>query len=314
VSFPEGTVLDGEVQARSFKETIHTCKRGQKAPNSEWVVFVVFDITFHAGKDLMGLSYADRRKVLEGLFSKEDITDKIFPQKYSDKRLFLAKDFENTLEVYNKIREAGFEGIVLREESAIYGTGVLKHKPQPTVDAVVIGFKGGENGYDAYDGKPMSKDEIEAKLSLSRKGEDVEMKGLISLSQDCPDGMVGALVTAQWKEDSEESEPKDEVLAERIIEGKFMKLKYVAGASGFSLADRKRYTEKMWAKRKELVWNNRMKTWYLPESEWFCVEMQVQELSDKGHWRFPQILRDREDKLIEDCIYSHQKLICESEN
>ena len=304
-NIPVGTILDGEVIGTSFKETVSFCKRGTAQEGSDIISFIAFDIVQLGDEDLKELSFKDRFEKLSSLCLPIAVSPT--PQTLSEDRLFEAftdnscdkLDYENYL-------KSGFEGIILRDVAAKYGKGVLKLKPKPNVDSVVFGFKAGEKGYGAYLGDPISKEEIETLLTSQRKGGENTPDGLISLKQDCPTGMIGALITAQWKSEEDPIEEKDLIVDEKEIDGKKMKLIYVAGASGFDLNYRTEVTKKFWNLKDSLVFNNKLKCWILPKDQFYVVEMQVQELSEYGHYRFPQILRDRQDKNSEDCIYADQ--------
>ncbi len=106
--------------------------------------FYAFDLLFQNHKNLKGLSYLDRRSILSDILKTND---RIRISDYID---------EKGIEILNRSKELGLEGIVAKHKSSIYREGVrssdwLKIKNTKTQDCVVIGYtKGLGNRIDFF--------------------------------------------------------------------------------------------------------------------------------------------------------------------
>lgn len=142
-----GTVLDGEVVAGSFSETISLVNslgsRGVHARTPHR--YMVFDI-LRDGKDwCTGDEYRVRRLRLDRLFElypHEGAIAQLTPQ-------FDSEDFEETLAT---IWEAGGEGMIIKNLDGRYEQGKrsrswIKVKAVQTADGVITGFTPGEGKY-----------------------------------------------------------------------------------------------------------------------------------------------------------------------
>lgn len=148
-------ILDGEavgVDPRSgafipFQQTIQRKRKyGVKEKVKEIPVkYFVFDILHKDGHDLLGLPFAERRKVLEGTIKKGIKGLKrvkgieITPQ----------KSFTDPTGLKGFLKQevgAGAEGLVVKDPRAVYEAGArgfswIKYKPEKdTIDAVVLGY------------------------------------------------------------------------------------------------------------------------------------------------------------------------------
>jgi DNA ligase 1 len=140
---PEGTWLDGEAVALTIEngtvthdwgtvQSVLGSSTGKAAAMSDKITYMAFDLIAHGGIDARSLPYFKRRALLEKVFAKatfgvsEDSVEALLAQ--------------------------GFEGMMIKDTQARYasgqrGAGWTKIKPQDNLDAVVMGFKPGENGF-----------------------------------------------------------------------------------------------------------------------------------------------------------------------
>jgi DNA ligase-1 len=149
---PAGTWLDGEAVAMTVKDGTVTHEWGtvqsvlgssteKAAAQSDKITYMAFDLIAHGGIDARSLPYAKRRDLLERVFEKASMN-----------RLQLVPQVEVTDNSLQALLAQGFEGMVIKDTAARYasgkrGAGWVKVKPQDNLDAVVMGFKPGENGF-----------------------------------------------------------------------------------------------------------------------------------------------------------------------
>lgn len=149
---PSGTWLDGEAVALTIEDGKVTHDWGtvqsilgsstpKAAALSERITFVAFDLIAHAGIDARSLPYDKRRKLLVELFDRTELD-----------RAMLVPQVEPTDESLDALLAQGFEGMMVKDRTASYasgkrGHGWIKVKPQDTLDAVVMGFRPGQNGF-----------------------------------------------------------------------------------------------------------------------------------------------------------------------
>jgi ATP-dependent DNA ligase len=107
---------------------------------SDRITFMAFDLLSHGGIDARRLPYAKRRSLLERAVSTGLSRIQIVPQvTVSDDSLAA-------------LLTQGFEGMMVKDVTAPYasgkrGKGWMKVKPQMELDAVVMGFTPGANGF-----------------------------------------------------------------------------------------------------------------------------------------------------------------------
>jgi DNA ligase-1 len=155
---PKKCVLDGELFAgrNNWNQVACTIKR-KKVDEERWktLAFTVFDIL---GDDLVSKPFEHRYQVLKHVIEQ---CNRKWPKiclKYSylpvKSPLVLVEQFKVTSmqRAYNKYKkwlELGGEGAVLRAPEGKYehrrSTGMLKWKPVPTDEAVVVGYNEGIN-------------------------------------------------------------------------------------------------------------------------------------------------------------------------
>lgn len=149
---PAGTWLDGEAVALTVKDGKVTHEWGtvqsvlgsstaKAAALSDKITFMAFDLIAHGGIDARSLPYHKRRDLLERVFAKANLT-----------RLQLVPQVEVSDASLQALLSQGFEGMMVKDTLARYasgqrGAGWVKIKPQDNLDAIVTGFKPGENGF-----------------------------------------------------------------------------------------------------------------------------------------------------------------------
>lgn len=152
-NFPAGTWLDGEAVAIrltddgkvinewSIAQSVMTKVGGHAA--ADRVSYVVFDLLAHRNIDARQLPLAKRRGLLEAIFADFD----------GDHSVTLVPTHGSALHTHEAFLTMGYEGTIIKRANAPYasnkreGAGWTKVKPQTTIEAVVTGFKPGENGF-----------------------------------------------------------------------------------------------------------------------------------------------------------------------
>lgn len=156
---PPGSIVDGEVVAITTDENgrvIH--KRGavasilgsstaKAALRSSELTLVVFDLLQHDGIDARPLDFARRRKLLEMIFDAADFGNSVL----------LCPQLEVSEENYDNLLAAGYEGGVVKWLDAPYrsgrrGGGQFKVKASHRDEAIVVGYKDGENSFEGLIG------------------------------------------------------------------------------------------------------------------------------------------------------------------
>ena len=149
-NFPADTWLDGEAVAIRIEndkvvnewataQSVMTKIGGHAA--ADRISFLVFDLIAHGGLDARPLSFAKRRELLDRAFDGKLLSS-----------VALVPQTEATDENAAAFVEQGFEGAMVKSLTAPYasnkrGKGWHKIKPQSTCEAVVIGYKEGQNGF-----------------------------------------------------------------------------------------------------------------------------------------------------------------------
>lgn len=149
---PAGTWLDGEAVAMTIEDGRVTHEWGtvqsvlgssteKAAAQSDKITYMAFDLIAHGGIDARSLPYEKRRDLLARIFGKGRMT-----------RLQMVPQVEVSDASLQALLAQGFEGMVIKDTASRYnsgrrGAGWIKVKPQDNLDAVVMGFKPGENGF-----------------------------------------------------------------------------------------------------------------------------------------------------------------------
>lgn len=148
---PPGTWLDGEAVALSVTDgkithdwatvqSVLGSSTSRAAALSDKITFMAFDLLAHGGIDARRLPYAKRRSLLERAVGSGLSRIQIVPQvTVSDESLAA-------------LLSQGFEGLMAKDVTAPYssgkrGHGWIKVKPQDNLDAVVMDFTPGANGF-----------------------------------------------------------------------------------------------------------------------------------------------------------------------
>lgn len=150
--FPAGSWIDGEAVAIRIEDglVINDWGQAQSALSSgagkaqaaaDAITFMAFDLIAYDGMDIRSLPFAKRRSALERIFDGEDT-----------ERVQLNAQVEPTDANHDALIAQGFEGSMLKSLSAPYGSGKrgagwFKLKATATIDAVVMGYKEGKDGF-----------------------------------------------------------------------------------------------------------------------------------------------------------------------
>ena len=105
---------------------------------------IVFDILHLDGKDLINLPLVERKKILKEVVNET-------------KNFLISETFEEGIELFEKVKEMGLEGIMAKKKASIYEIGKrsknwLKIKATKTMDAIICGFTKGEGKREKYFG------------------------------------------------------------------------------------------------------------------------------------------------------------------
>jgi DNA ligase 1 len=140
----EDFILDGEVMAFQNDKPLHfqeLQKRIHKKNLTEQImaetplVYVVFDITYFNGESLIKRSIKERKEILSNISFKEPIVNSIYK---------LVNSEEDIIAMFEKSRDIGHEGLVLKDPDSHYHPGkrgrywVKFKKELDTIDAVIV--------------------------------------------------------------------------------------------------------------------------------------------------------------------------------
>jgi DNA ligase 1 len=144
LSHIEDFILDGEVIAFQNGKPLHfqeLQKRIHKKNVTEQImaetplVYVVFDIMYFNGESLIKKSIKERKELLSNISFKERIINSIYK---------LVNSEEDIIAMFEKSRDIGHEGLVLKDPDSDYHPGkrgrywVKLKKELDTIDAVIV--------------------------------------------------------------------------------------------------------------------------------------------------------------------------------
>ena len=158
VKCQESVVLDGEVVVLDKKNGVPSFQSHQRRMNVDYVkeienlskeipaTYYFFDILYLDGTDLQGLPFLERRRILSDIVLENNARIRISH--------FIE---EHGLEVFDKTKSMGLEGLVAKNKSSPYKQGIrsrdwLKIKHIKTQDCIVIGYTRGEGNREYYFG------------------------------------------------------------------------------------------------------------------------------------------------------------------
>lgn len=170
----DGTVLDGELifgnGANDASGLIGSKKVRAKRLQAEKGIpeFHVFDIIFKAGKDTRELPLKKREQLYK------EVLDQIAPSwMYDTKRIKDSVD-EAT---FDRICNQGYEGVVFKQPTAVYGKKWYKLKARETVDGYVVDVTEGKSGGSPVNDVKPKPDGTASTLTVAvcKNGEDFEV-------------------------------------------------------------------------------------------------------------------------------------------
>jgi ATP-dependent DNA ligase len=154
--FPAGTWLDAEAVAIRVEgakvyndwgvaQSVLSSGRSGAAQRSK-VTLMVFDLLAHGGIDARSLTFERRRYLLDKIFAEGGWS-----------RVALTAQLEATEANHDLLVAQGFEGSMVKRLDATYASGARgwqqrKLKATATIDAVVMGFQAGRNGFSGMVG------------------------------------------------------------------------------------------------------------------------------------------------------------------
>jgi len=140
----EDFILDGEVMAfqngkplhfQELQKRIHKKNLTERIMAETPLVYVVFDIMYLNGKSLIKKSIKERKQILSNMSFKEPIVSSIYK---------LVNSEEDIIAMFEKSRDIGHEGLVLKDPDSHYHPGkrgkywVKLKKELDTIDAVIV--------------------------------------------------------------------------------------------------------------------------------------------------------------------------------
>lgn len=156
LNFPEGTVFDGEIVALQqnadstivndfeYVQSVMLSKPEtavRKQMDNRPLKYIAFDMLRYGKEDIRGKPYRDRVKAMNQVLGALDL-------KYAAASVsWPAEDI-----IHNFLVAKGFEGSIVKDVNAPYtsgarGAGWYKNKEQPTIDAVIVGYKPGNGKF-----------------------------------------------------------------------------------------------------------------------------------------------------------------------
>ncbi|MGC9129466.1 MAG: non-homologous end-joining DNA ligase [Candidatus Micrarchaeia archaeon] len=135
-------ILDGEVVVfENGKPNFYLLEEREQTSNSSRIellskihpaIYVVFDVLHVDGQDLLSKPLIERKKILNELIEESDFC------------IISNYIFEEGVELFNRVKKRGLEGIMAKKISSLYQQGRskdwLKIKATNTIDAIVIGY------------------------------------------------------------------------------------------------------------------------------------------------------------------------------
>lgn len=298
MGFPENTILDGEIitheNCNSNEVTSIMGSSPEEAIRKQeergYVKYVVFDMLYYDGRNLLDQPYRYRRQALEILFRGLTDDEYVFLTEVANYR---KKDF------YNEIVDKGGEGVILKHVESTYVPGEkpvgmwLKVKKYDTYDVVVIGFTEPTRRYtgDHEDTWPYWELENGHKFAASGKAEAhncaaVADMPVVPVTKDYFMGWIGAVRFAQWVPDNSPlAVAGKEHFGTEIIGGMRHWLMEIGQTDGLKDDVKVIFTDR----GHDLIGT--------------VIEVgAMEQISKTGALRHPRFVRFRDDKSSEQCI------------
>ena len=137
-------ILDGEVIAfqngkplhfQELQKRLHKKNLTEQIMTETPLLYVVFDIMYFNGESLIKKSIRERKEILSNIYFKEPIINSIYK---------LVNSEEEIIAMFEKSRDMGHEGLVLKDPDSYYHPGkrgrywVKLKKELDTIDAVIV--------------------------------------------------------------------------------------------------------------------------------------------------------------------------------
>lgn len=200
-SFPDGgIVLDGEVVTSDFLSTVSEVRRKNKT--SENAVLHVFDAvpeSLYRGYSHHLVSQVTRHEILQAGVSQID-TDRIRMIHNS-----FAHSTEEVYEAYERVRDQGGEGVIVKDMSAPYECrrtySWMKIKDCQSVDVPIVDVERGTGKYADCAGAVVIEFEG-VRVSIGSGLTDALRQDLWNLHQTSPDEVLGRIVEVEYHEET----------------------------------------------------------------------------------------------------------------
>lgn len=198
-NFPVGTWLDGEAVATrvengkvfdEWKIAQSVLSKVGPSAAADKLSYAVFDLLAHRGIDARSLPLVERRRLLDTAFADTDM-----------EKVWLMPIFPAEPQTYESFVKVGYEGAVVKRAAAVYGSnkreggGWTKVKPNITIDAVVMDFKAGENGFKGLIGSIIfgQHDPDTGELIERGKASGMDMRTRVDMTEH-PEKWLGKVV------------------------------------------------------------------------------------------------------------------------
>jgi bifunctional non-homologous end joining protein LigD len=183
------TVIDGKVSIEwGIVQSILGSTTGKAAAQEDKITLMAFDLIAHGDIDARGLSFGQRRELLEAIFDGAEW-----------KRTILVPQVQPTDNSVEALLAQGFEGMVIKDRKARYasgqrGKGWTKIKATYTDDVVIMGFKPGENGFSGMVGAVIFGEyDDEGNLVETGRASGMDMRTRENMTKN-PDKWIGTVI------------------------------------------------------------------------------------------------------------------------
>ena len=157
-TFPDGTVLDGEVvhlhEAHEVRWELSRSVMGTNDynPNVPKAQYVIYDIQHLRGESLMTTTYSVRREILKSYFTE---ADELPTTLLNGNGLAMPRSWKLSKApwLWDYVVGKGGEGLMIKDSNeAVYAKSWTKVKKAVTVDAFVIGIEKGKGKFEGQIG------------------------------------------------------------------------------------------------------------------------------------------------------------------
>lgn len=135
----KGTVLDGEIFLKDFETTASIMSSIEveaiDKQRTHKLVYYVFDVPFHNGKDVRHLPLSERKKILEQVVAE-----------MNNPHIKIIKQFSSGFAAaFSSVTSSGGEGLIIKDLRCSYGNEWAKLKKSFDISCIVTGYRMGKD-------------------------------------------------------------------------------------------------------------------------------------------------------------------------